>query len=249
MNCSNYSLLISAQLDGQIRPSERALLNHHLNECAACRQYASDLHQQTRQLQAINASPLSPKQAQEMQAATLWAIQIEARRQLIEVRGREEYKANWRIRLFSRSFAAVTSLLLLLMLINSILRPAHRAFAFFQAAAQTVIQPSNGDEEIAQLKDLLLPPAPSPRPILDPHGTLIGFTKEMDEEQFAVIALVGTDGRASVKHVIEAPNDPEVIHKLQHVLNEQANFRPAYIRGKYMPADAILMFSRITISG
>jgi hypothetical protein len=184
-----------------------------------------------------------------MQAATLWAIQIEARRQLLEVRWREEKKANWRIRLFSRSFAAVVSLLLLFMLINSILRPAHRAFAFFQAAAQTALQPDNGDEQIAQLKDLLLPPQPSPRPILDPHGTLIGFTKEMSEEQFAVIAWVGTDGRASVKHVIEAPNDPEVIHKLSHALNQQANFRPAYIRGKFMPADAILMFSRITISG
>lgn len=248
MNCRTYSLLISAQLDGQIRPSERALLNHHLNECEACRQYACDLHEQTRQLQSIRSAALSDKQAREMQTATLWAMQIEARRQLLEARGREEHKANWHIRLFSRSFASVTSLLLLLMLINSILRPAHRAFAFFQAAAQTVIQPSNGDEEIAQLKDLLLPLAPSARPILDPHGTLIVFTKEMDE-QFAVIALVGADGRASVKRVIEAPNDPEVIHKLQHVLNEQANFRPAYIRGKYMPADTILMFSRITISG
>ena len=224
------------------------MLNHHLNECETCRQYACDLHEQTRQLQSIRSAALSDKQAREMQTATLWAMQIEARRQLLEARGREEHKANWHIRLFSRSFASVTSLLLLLMLINSILRPAHRAFAFFQAAAQTVIQPSNGDEEIAQLKDLLLPLAPSARPILDPHGTLIVFTKEMDE-QFAVIALVGADGRASVKRVIEAPNDPEVIHKLQHVLNEQANFRPAYIRGKYMPADTILMFSRITISG
>lgn len=248
MNCRNYSLLISAQVDGHIRPSERALLNHHLNECEACRQYASELHQQTEQLRLLHATALTEKQAQEMQAATLWAMQIEARRQLLETRWREERKANWRIRLFSRSFAAAASLLLLLMLINSILRPAHRAFAFFRAAAQ-VVQPSNSDEEIAQLKDLLLPPAPSPRPILDPHGTLIGFTKEVNEEQFTVIAWVGTDGRASVKYVIEPPNDPEVIHKLAHALNKQPNFRPAYIRGKYMPADAILMFSRVTISG
>lgn len=247
MNCRTYSLLISAQLDGYIRPAERALLNHHLNECEACRQYASDLHQQTNQLRAM-ATALPAQQAQEMQAATLWAMQIEARRQLLENRRREEYRANWRIRLFSRSFAAVASCLLLLMLINSILRPAHRAFAFFQAAAQTAL-PNNDDEEMAQLRDLLLPLAPSPRPILDPHGTLIGFTKEVTEEQFAVVALVGADGRASVKRVIEAPSDPEVIHRLSHVLNEQANFRPAYIRGKYTPADAILMFSRVTISG
>ncbi|MFN7930626.1 MAG: zf-HC2 domain-containing protein [Blastocatellia bacterium] len=249
MKCRNYSVLISAQLDGQLRPSERALLNHHLNECEACRQHARELRQQAAQLQSLSAAALTTKQAQEMQAATMWALQIEARRQLLETRRREEYKANWRIRLFSRSFAATVSLLLLVMLINSILRPAHRAFAFFQTAAQTAMQPNDNDEDLAQLKDLLLPVAPSPRPILDPHGTLIGFTKEVKEEQFAIVALVGTDGRASVKDVIEAPADPEVIHKLSHVLNEQANFRPAYIRGKYTPADTILMFSRVTISG
>lgn len=247
MKCRDYLILISAQLDGEIRPAERALLNHHLNECAACQQYAADLRNQAEALR--DSSSLPAKQAQELHAATMWALQIEARKQLLEARGREERKLNWRIRLFSQSFAAVASVLLLLMLVNAILRPAHRAFALFQIAAQAAIQPDNSDEEIAQLKDLLLPLAPSPRPILDPHGTLIGFTKEVDEEQFAVIAYVGTDGRASVKHVIEAPNNPEVINKLSTALTQQANFRPAYIRGKFTPADTILMFSRITIIG
>ena len=247
MKCRDYTTLISAQLDGQIRPSERALLTHHLNECAPCQQYATDLRQQSDAL--CQATALSAQQASELQAATMWALQIEARKQLMERRWREERRLNWRIRLFSRSFAAVASLLLLFMLINAILRPAHRAFALFQIAAQTVIQPDNGDDEIAKLKDLLLPLPPSPRPILDPHGTLIGFTKEVDEEQFAVIAYVRADGRASVTHVIEAPNDPEVITKLSTALTQQANFRPAYIHGKFTPADTILMFSRITIIG
>lgn len=247
MKCRDYSTLISAQLDGQIRPAERALLNHHLNECAACQQYAVDLRQQSEALR--NTVALPAKQAQELQAATIWALQIEARKRLQETRWREERRLNWRIRLFSRSFASVVSLLLLFMLVNAILRPAHRAFAYLQIAAQAVIQPDNGDDEIAKLKDLLLPLPPSPRPILDPHGTLIGFTKEVTEEQFAVIAYVGTDGRASVKHVIEAPNDPEVITKLTTALTQQANFRPAYIHGKFTPADTILMFSRITIIG
>lgn len=247
MKCCDYTILISAQLDGEIRPAERALLNHHLNECAVCQQYAAELRSHAEALR--NVKTLTTEQAQELQAATVWALQIEARQKLLETRWREERKLNWRIRLFSRSFAAVVSCLLLLMLVNAILRPAHRAFAFFRIAAQTAIQADNSDEEIAQLKDLLLPLAPSPRPILDPHGTLIGFTKEVNEDQFAVIAYVQTDGRASVKHVIEAPNDPEVITKLSTALAQQANFRPAYIRGKFIPADAILMFSRITITG
>jgi anti-sigma factor RsiW len=247
MKCRDFTILISAQLDGAIRPSERALLNHHLNECAACQHYAAELRSQSEALR--NVITMTEQQAQELQTATMWALQIEARKQLLETRWREERRLNWRIRLFSRSFAAVVSCLLLLMLVNAILRPAHRAFAFFRIAAQTAMQPDTGDEEIAQLKDLLLPLAPSPRPVLDPHGTLIGFTKEVNEEQFAVIAYVETDGRASVKHVIEAPNDPEVITKLSTALARQANFRPAYIRGKFIPADAILMFSRITITG
>ncbi len=247
MKCRDYSCLISAQLDGQIRPSERALLTHHLNECASCQQYATDLRNQSAALR--NATALTATQASEWQSATMWALQIEARKQLMEARWRDERRLNWRIRLFSRSFAAVASLLLLFMLINAILRPAHRAFAFLQIAAQTVIQPANGDDEIARLKDLLLPLPPSSRPMLDPHGTLIGFTKEVAEEQFAVIAYVRADGRASITQVIEAPTDPEVITKLSTALTQQANFRPAYIRGKFTPADTILMFSRITIIG
>lgn len=247
MKCRDYSVLISAQLDGQIRPAERALLNHHLNECTVCQQYATDLRRQSAALS--NITTLTDKQAQELQAATLWALQIEARKQLQETRLREERKLNRRIRLFSRSVASVASVLLLLMLVNAILRPAHRAFALFQIAAQTAIQPANSDNVLPNLKDALLPIPPSPRPVLDPHGTLIGFTKEVEEEQFAVIAYVQTDGRASVKDVIDPPNDPEVIHKLAHALNEQANFRPAYSRGKFIPADTILMFSRITIIG
>lgn len=250
MKCRDYKILISAQLDGQIRPSERALLTHHLNECAACCTFADDLQAQSLALSALSASQLPAATVRQMQESTVWALQIEARKQLQLARERAEQKINWRIKIFSQSFATVMSCLLFLMLVTSILRPAHRALSLMKDVAQIAISPiNNDDEEIAQLKDLLLPLPPSPRPILDPRGTLIGFSKAVPDEEFAVIALVNTDGKASVKQVIEAPHDPAVINKLSDALGQQANFKPAFRDGKYKAADTILMFSRITIIG
>lgn len=248
MNCRDYSELISAQMDGAIRPAERALLVHHLNECESCLNAQNELQTQAEFLRSLRAGKLSEKQAQEMQAATMWALQIEVRKQIQQVRLRADRQANWRIKFFSQSFAAVVSSLLFLMLVTAVLRPAQRALNIAQDVAQIVIRPDT-DEEIAELKDLLLPLPVSPRPILDPRGTLIGFSKEVDDEEFAVIAWVGVDGKASIKQVIEAPNDPAVIGKLSTALNQQANFKPAFRHGKYTPSDAILMFSRITIIG
>ena len=251
MNCNNYKLLISAQLDDQIRPSERALLNHHLNECAACHDYASELRQQIASLTALSSATLPTQQIEAMHAATMFALQVEARQALQKSYWRTEQKINFWIKVFSGTFATACTFVMFLVLVSAILRPAHRAFSLagiaLDVAAQTV-RP-DGNEELAELKDALLPMPTSPRPMLDPRGTLIGFANDVQAEDLTVIAWVGSDGKASVQKVITAPNDPEVIAKLSTALTLQANFKPAFKGGKFTAANTVLMFSRITIVG
>ncbi len=251
MNCSNYKLLISAQLDDQLRPSERALLNHHLNECAACENYAAELQQQIVSLTAFSSAALPARQVEEMNTATMFALQVEARQALQKSYWRTEQKINFRIKVFSTTFATACTLVMFLVLVGAILRPAQQALSHASNLldiATQVVSP-NSNEELADLKDALLPMPTSPRPMLDPRGTLIGFANDVQDEDLTVIAWVGSDGKAFVKEVITAPNNPEVIAKLSTALTSQANFKPAFKGGKFTAANTVLMFSRMTIVG
>jgi hypothetical protein len=186
-----------------------------------------------------------------MNAATMFALQVEARQALQKSYWRTEQKINFRIKVFSTTFATACTLVMFLVLVGSILRPAQqalsRASGLLDIATQVVSSSSN--EELADLKDALLPLPVSPRPVLDPRGTLIGFANDVQDEDLTVIAWVGSDGKASVKEVITAPNDPEVIAKLSTALMLQANFKPAFKGGKFTAANTVLMFSRMTIVG
>lgn len=248
MNCSNYKNLISLYIDNELSLFERQSLTAHLVECNDCRSVLSESRGLGASLKAV---ALSPAQAARVPAeATIEALKLESRFRKQELRRNEERRLNLRVILISRTFAITASLILFLVTVGSILRPANRALSIALAAAQTISPTEKGnDAELAELRELLLPPPPGPRPILSPRGTLIGFSKEVPEEEFAVIARVDIDGTASVKDVIEAPQRPEVIGRLSNALISQANFKPAYRRGRFTAATVILMFSQVTISG
>jgi hypothetical protein len=253
MNCREASVLISAQLDGMASASERARLAAHLAGCAACRQASGELRRQRDELRLIGFEREFDRAEGERAAAlaedTLVALQIEARRQRQMARRRADRVAALRMWLFSQSVGMAVSVVLLFLLISAVLKPAHRAFALINTAAQTVVA-ADDSEEIAQLKDLLLPPEPGPKPVFDPRGALLGFSRDIEgEEEFVVVAWVGADGRAAVKQVIEYPHNPAVIRELHHALYQQASFKPAYRRGRFITSNAVLMFSKVTISG
>lgn len=233
--------------------SERARLAAHLAACRTCRQAAVELQRQHDELRLIGLERgldrAEAARAAVMVQDTLVALQIEARRQRQIARHKADRIDALRTWLLSQSVGAVVSVLLLFMLVSAILKPAHRAFKLLQAAQQTVAQPDEA-EEIAQLKDLLLPPEPGPKPVFDPHGALLGFSRNLQEEgEFVVVAWVGADGRAAVKKVIEQPQNPAVIRQLHNALYQQASFRPAYRHGRFITSDAVLMFSKVNIPG
>lgn len=253
MNCREATTLISAQLDGMASASERARLAAHLDACPACRQTSAELREQRDDLLMLgcerSTNPAGAAHFAAMTQNTLVALQIEARRQRQVARRKADRIDALRVWLFSQSIGAVVSFVLLVLLISAILKPVHRAFAWAKVGVQTVVQ-ADDSEEIAQLKDLLLPAEPGPKPIFDPHGALLGFSRSMnEEEEFVVVAWVGADGRAAVKKVIEQPQNPAVIRELHNALYQQASFKPAFRHGRFTTSNAVLMFSKVTING
>jgi hypothetical protein len=253
MKCREATALISAQLDGVAGASGRAALAAHLSNCAACRQASAELRRQRDELRLIGLARSSDAaeaaRAAAMAQDTLVALQIEARRQRQLVRRKADRVDAVRTWLFSQSVGMAVSLVLLFLLVTAILKPAHRAFAILKTAGDTLAQ-ADDSEEIAKLRDVLLPAEPGPKPVFDPRGALLGFSRDMDEEgEFIVVAWVGSDGRAAVKKVIEQPHNPAIIRELHNALYQQASFKPAYRRGRFITSDAVLMFSKVTISG
>lgn len=257
MNCREAIELISAQMDGVASASERVRLTNHFEGCPACRNKSIEMRQLRADLQFIGferevghtEKALSLAMAQD----TIVALQVEARNQRQLARRKADRLDSLRTWLFSQSVGIAISLVLLFLTVTAILRPAHRAFSLAKIAAQTAVQAAvqkDDSEEIEHLKDLLLPTELGPKPIFDPRGTLLGFSRNMnEEEEFMVVAWVGSDGRAAVKKVLEQPQNPAVIRELHNVLYQQASFKPAYKRGRFITSDAVLMFGKVTITG
>lgn len=239
MKCQDFSQLISAQLDGRLHASERRRLTSHLSECASCRNYAEELQGLRRDLQSLQ--PRLPDSA--MAADIMNALHLEAKLQVKAALAREDRREAWRVRIFAHSIGTVVSCLLLLFLSFEILSPLHRTMMIAQAMARTAI---NGEDEFNQLSHLLLPPPPS-QPNFSPSGELLGFSEQSPEGEFIVSVVVDQNGRASVKEIMDGQTDPAMIAQLSHVLNHQASFTPAKREGKYVAADAVIMFSKVNI--
>lgn len=74
MNCDEALLAISAALDGEISPRERAALSEHLLACAGCRELAADLRVLTEELERSDREP-----PEELAAAIRKAVAEEAK--------------------------------------------------------------------------------------------------------------------------------------------------------------------------
>ncbi|HWQ32256.1 MAG TPA: zf-HC2 domain-containing protein [Blastocatellia bacterium] len=242
MKCQDYSLLISARLDGRLSLNERQRLEAHLNECQSCRDEAAELADLRSDLRRMAPRLPSP----EMAAEIMTVLQMEARLQARAARTREARREAMRVWAFSHSIGFVVSLALLFFLTTAILRPLHRTMAIAQALAETAA--SEESNKFNELSNLLLPPPPT-RPNFSPSGVLLGFSESSPEGEFVVAVVVDKNGTASVREVVEPPSDPAMIARLSDVLTRQASFTPARREGKYIPAPAVLMFGKVNIQG
>ena len=247
MTCREFSLLISARLDGRASAGQAERLARHLDVCAACRQRAAELRCLRDELRTLDRRAPSP----ELAAGIVAALQREARQQARAARQQADLIDVWRMRIFSQGVGTVVSLALFFLLVSVVLKPFYRAVANAQATTDEVtISYVDNTEQVRQLKLVLMPPTPNnPRPIFDPGGALIGFSQDFSEDEFIVAVTVDKDGRASVKRVVEPPRDPAVIPRLSNALIQQASFQPASRRGRFISSDAVLMFSKMNIPG
>jgi hypothetical protein len=246
MTCRDISKLVSAQLDGRLRAPEEARLEAHLSECAICRVRATELRCLREDLQLLDRRVPSL----EISAGVMAALQHEARLQARAARSRKDRLDVWRMRLFSQGVGAVVSLALFAMLTSVILKPIYRTVALAQVVAEEAGYTETADE-IRQLRWALMPPLPNnPRPVFDPSGALLFFSKSFSGDDEVIVAVkIGADGRASVQQVVEPPRDPAVLTRLSTALYQQASFQPAARRGRFISSDAVLMFSKVNIPG
>jgi hypothetical protein len=189
------------------------------------------------------AQPIPPA-GLESQITT--AIHREAKLAAAAQRRRAELIDLWRVRLLSQSVGAVVSMAMLLVVLTGVLRPAYRALAFARAVVETTVEDDFSSEAV-RLKILLLDPSPPP-PVFNPSGALLGFSETLSGEEVLVATVkVRKDGRASVETLTEPPRDPSAFSRLSNALFQQANFHP--VRKQSRRPDAVLMFSKINISG
>jgi len=250
--CREYSLLISAQFDGHASADEQARLQQHLGECSACRRYAAELRCLRNDLRRLELTP----PPSEMSSDIVAALQYEARLQAKLARQRADRLDMWRMRIFSQSVGTVVSVTLFFFLMLEIVRPIQRAFAIqraFEIAKVAAGEAGYLDnyDEARKLADLLLPPLPNnPRPVFIPQSVLLGLSNSFSEGDVLVVTVdVWQDGRGLVKKVIDPPQDPSLIPRLSNALYVKASFHPAARRGRFIRSDAVLMLSKVNVTG
>ena len=242
MKCQDFSQLISAQLDGRLEAGGQRRLEAHLGECPSCCSCAADLQELRGELRRLK--PPLPSAA--MTADSLNALQVEAKFQAGAARRHEDRLEAWRVRIFAHGIGTVVSLLLLVFLTVEVLSPLHRTMLIARAMAETAVDDESA--EFNRLSLLLLPPPPT-RPNFRPSGELLGLSRNNPEGEFIIAVVVDKNGRASVKEIVEPPSDPAMVGRMSDVMTHQASFTPARREGKYIIADAVVLFSTVNIQG
>lgn len=99
LNCGEALELISAELDGELTPQQKAALEKHLNSCPTCRDLQRDLEAIHRELADIAAAPVPPPV--DLQPAIMAQIRAEGH-------PIPQKKPGWKLRLaVAAVFAAV----------------------------------------------------------------------------------------------------------------------------------------------
>ena len=244
MMCRTFSLTYSAFLDGRSSSDEQSALAEHLRSCADCRRMAAELRCVRSELRILGRQ----EPPADLSADILIALQREARRKALAARRHSDLVDLWRLRLFSQSIGTVVSVALFIFLTTSVFRPAYRALRIARTGVMvddSQVVPLPVPNDVLYRRLLLETPAP---PIFNPSGAVLGFTESLSEEGIVIATVkVEKDGRASVTEAVGPPSDPQAVDRLSNALYRQASFQPT--RRKPRNPDAVLMFSKINISG
>ncbi|MGE0131404.1 MAG: anti-sigma factor [Blastocatellales bacterium] len=246
MNCRDFPLLYSAQLDGHAAEHDQFALQRHLRECIVCRRCAAEMRSLRADLRALAAPQAEPELTRQIQRR-LWGEAARSARtrpvssQVRNVQStgsgisRVELRnfwfntfANWldgyRAKIFSQSVGAIVSLLLFFVVVTVVFKQA--TLALTTLATQTIFEDPN-DKALryqALLKAALLPSPPPPA--LNANDEFQGAVASLGEKDVILTAEVRQDGAATIMYVVP-PNDPSVQAKLSTAMAQRGMFQGA----------------------
>jgi hypothetical protein len=274
MNCRDFPLLYSAQLDGRAAEHDQIALHRHLRECVVCRRHAAEMRGLRADLRAL-AAPQSPPEltrqiqrrlrqeaAQTAEAGAGGRVVRIAEAGISRVELRNFWFntfANWleghKAKIFSQSIGAIVSLLLFFVVVTEVFKQAHRTLTLAPLATLTIFENPNdeawqavlNDEALryqAALKAALL--YTPPPPALNPNDEFQGAVASLREEDVILTAEVRRDGAATIMYVVP-PNDPSVKAKLSTAMAQRGIFQGPK-RNQNISTDAVVYLSSMTIT-
>lgn len=252
MNCKEFPLLMSAQVDGHATEREQAKLQQHLRACAECRRYAADLRCLRSELAKIEAPKPPASSGPDLTLQIQAALQRETRLHGNPVQRRQDLIDLWLMRLFSQGIGAVVSLVLFFFVVTSVFRPAYRTLLAAVPEPEVVTADDPVDPAIRYRVLILQPPPP---PAFNPHQELLQLGQNLpeDAEIIATVRVNGKNGRARLGQLLEQPglvrasNDPTLLSKFSTALYQKASFHPLR-RNEFTASDAVIVFGKMNIS-
>jgi predicted anti-sigma-YlaC factor YlaD len=245
MDCKEFPLLMSAQVDGYATEREQMQVQSHLRECSICRWYAADLRGLRADLRVLEtpraASSAGPDLTLQIQAA----LQRDTRLYGNPTRRRQDLIDLWMMRLFSQGIGAVVSLALFAFVVTAVFKPAYLALFALAEVPPVVVEEASVDPAIRYRVLILQPPPP---PAFSPDATLLELGQKLPAggEIIATVKVNHRSGRARLDEVVEHPEDSGLANKLSAALYQKASFQP--LRRHEASSNAVIVFGKVNIS-
>jgi hypothetical protein len=244
MDCKEFSLLMSAQVDGYATEREQLEVQGHLRECSVCRWYAADLRGLRADLRALE-TPRPANNGPDLTAQIQAALKCDLRLHGNPARRRQDLIDLWMMRLFSQGIGAVVSLALFTFVVTAVFKPAYLAMVALAEVPPVVVEEASVDPAIRYRVLILQPPPP---PAFSPDAALLELGQKLpaDGEIIATVKVNHRSGRAQLDEVVEHPEDSGLANKLSAALYQKASFQP--LRRHAASSNAVIVFGKVNIS-
>jgi hypothetical protein len=242
MDCKEFPLLMSAQVDGYAMEREQLEVQRHLRECSVCRWYAADLRSLRADLRALEA-PRPKNDGPDLTSQIQAALQRDLRLYGNPVRRRQDLIDLWLMRLFSQGIGTVVSMALFIFVVTAVFKPAYKTL-LASVEPQVVVEGTNIDPSIRYRVLILRPPPP---PAFSPDAALLelGQSLPADGEIIATVKVNRRNGWAQLDQVVERPDGSGLANKLSAALYQKASFQSLRRRED---SNAVIVFGKINIS-
>lgn len=251
MKCKEFSLLASGYMDGYIERNDKVEYQKHLQVCADCRSYFSELSDASSLLATLE----TPEVPRELRGYVMAEIRREVSGRVSFSQRIFETLIKLNPHLVSYTVGAVVSIVLFGITLVGF-RPIYGIVPLPSDYAMAPIVGSDleyhsynnmppDQQESSNEHDYALPRISNDSSLVSFSN--IAYRKRGDEEAAALIE-VGPDGKGRVVEVLQKPSDPAVLQDLQWSLSKRP-FQPAMVSGKPVQTRTILLVQKVDVSG